>query len=851
MFVEAASPHPCVFMWSLITLGTLRLIDATGAEQLGGRRKELALLAYLARRAPRPTPRAVLAELLWSDKDEDRSRASLRQALSQLRRVLGDAIRVAGDDVALTRGAIEMDAVTLESDALQSHWDSVVSRWNGDFLAGADDVGGEALREWLDGERGRLRSLAERAFALCVEEREQRRDYREAAELARRWLDAMPDDECAELALKRAVDLLAREKGPSVERAGVGSTVSTPHLAFGDPTTGLSTPRRRWTTYAAGALAICVATGGASLTWRARALQRADVDQRQLVLVADSKSTGTDTVYGDVLSEALRVQLRQSRAFAVYPPTQAQEALRRLHRGGERIDLTTGREIAARAGVKAVVEGQIVGSGGRFLLSARLVATVTGEELAASSAEAEAPAGILAAADRLAADLRVRAGEPLRTVSSARPVERVTTTSLDALTKYIYGIRALDLESQPTRGIDLLGEAIGLDSTFAMAYRRLASALNDREGHRQRVRDLIQHAYDHRDRLTDPERYLVEAGYYSFGPVADEAKAIAAYEAALQVEPRLGAALNNRAILLMRRHEFARAESSFAKHIELDPIANQGYNNLVQVEAELGRLDAADRTIARFEAISPGNPVAAVLRADLLYSRGFPDSASAAFAAIFAATSDLARRQWVGGVLRDIALAHNKPAEARLWAHASNDARQRRGALDAKLIGALDDAWIDLWLEHDTTGALRATAAALARFPLAGIPPLDRPYHKLIRLYSWAGKPDLAKSALASYDSAVGEHPWLALRPLLPLYRGQIALAERRYEDAIIAFRAADSSSCRTCVMPFLAVAYDRAGVHDSATALFARYVTTPGFERYDTDAMFLPMASRRAATQR
>jgi Tfp pilus assembly protein PilF/TolB-like protein len=824
-------------MWSLITLGTLRLIDDSGEAQLSGRRKELALLAYLARRAPRPTPRAVLAELLWSDRDEDRSRASLRQALSQLRRVLGDVVQATGDHVALPRGAVELDALALESDAAQGRWDGVVSRWNGDFLAGADDLGGEAFHEWLDGERARLRSLAERAFALCVEEREHRGAYREAADLARRWVDAIPDDERAAPALARVIDLLVDEKGPPVEP------------------TMLPANGGRWMKYAAGALAIFAVAGGASLTWYARgaasAPKRPGVDERQLVLVADFRTTGTDTVFGDVVSEALRVDLRQSRALAVYPPAQAQQALRRMNRGAERVDLATAREIAARAGVKAVVEGQIVGSGNRFLLSARLVATITGEEIAASSAEADGSGGILPAVDRLAADLRVRAGESLRAVDEARPVERVTTASLEALAKYVRGIRALDLEAQPSKGAALLEEAIALDSTFAMAYRRLSVELDVREGQQQRVRDLIQHAYEHRHRLTDPERYLVEAGYYSYGPVADEAKAIASYEAALQAEPRLGAALNNRAILLMRRHEFARAESSFNKFIALDRTATQGYNNLVLVDVTLGKLDAADRTVARLEALSPGNPRAAVLRADLLYTRGLRDSAAAAFEGIFTATSDLARRQWVGEVLRDIALAHSKPGEARMWAHASNDARRRRGALDANLVGALDDAWIDLWFGHDTTGALRKAASALARYPLADIPPLDRPYDRLIRLYSWAGKPELARTALAAYDSVLGEHPRLALRPRLPLYRGQIALAERRYEDAIVAFRAADSTSCVTCVMPFLAIAYDRAGVRDSAAALFTRFVTTPGFEQYDTDAMFLPMALRRLQTQR
>ena len=837
-------------MWSLVTLGTLRLIDSSGEERLSGRRKELALLAFLTRRTPRPTPRAVLAELLWSDRDEDRSRASLRQALSQLRRVLGEVVQTQGEDVALVRGAIELDAMALESDAANGRWDSVVSRWNGDFLASADDLGGEAFQEWLDSERARLRSLAERAFALGVEEREHRRAYHDAADLAQRWLHVMPDDERAAVALTRAIDLMAGENATGVQTEPARNDVASsgPVWVAGErairPTT-----RRNWMTYAAGALAIFVVAGGASLVWRGRgsASKRSGVDERQLVLVADFRTIGADTVLGEVASEALRIDLRQSRALAVYPPAQAQEALRRLNGGGRaRIDLATAREIAARAGVKAVVEGQIVGSGNRLLLSARLVATVTGDELAASTAEAHEPDAILPAVDRLAADLRVRAGEPLRAVSAARPVERVTTASLEALTKYVRATRALDLDGQPSKGMALLDEAIALDSTFAMAHRRLAVALDERGGNEHRVRDLIQRAYDHRHRLADPERYAVEAAYWSYGPSADEAKAIAAYEAALEVEPRFGVALNNLAILYMRRREFARAKPLLERFVQLNATAVQGYTNLAQLEVILGSIDAADQVVARFETASPRHPRAALLRADLLYARGLRDSAAKVFESIHGATNDLARRQYVAEVLRDISLANGNASPARAWARASSDARRRRGTRDADLAGALDDAWIDLWLEHDTSGALRATSAALARYPLAAMPALDRPYGKLVRLYSWSGVPREARAALAGYDSAVGERPRLAARHLRRVYRGEIALAERRYEDAIAEFRAADSTSCVTCMMPWLAIAYDRAGVHDSAAALLTRFVTTPGFERYETDAMFLTMALRR-----
>ena len=47
-------------------------------------------------------------------------------------------------------------------------------------------------------------------------------------------------------------------------------------------------------------------------------------------------------------------------------------------------------------------------------------------------------------------------------------------------------------------------------------------------------------------------------------------------------------------------------------------------------------------------------------------------------------------------------------------------------------------------------------------------------------------------------------------------------------------------------MMPWLAIAYEGAGVRDSAAALFTRFVTSPRFERSDIDAMFLPLALRR-----
>src|SRR5881628_1218163 len=85
--------------YRLATLGDLRLEGPDGTELLAGRRKELALLAFLVRRAPRDVTREELATLLWGERDSAHARQSLRQVLLQLRRVLGDAIDVTSERV--------------------------------------------------------------------------------------------------------------------------------------------------------------------------------------------------------------------------------------------------------------------------------------------------------------------------------------------------------------------------------------------------------------------------------------------------------------------------------------------------------------------------------------------------------------------------------------------------------------------------------------------------------------------------------------------------------------------------------------------------------------------------------
>ncbi len=180
----------------LTTLGSLEL-TRDGLPALPRRRKELALLAYLARRASRPVARATLAALLWPGADEARSRRSLRTALSEIREVVGDELRADADSVRLGP-ALALDAAEFERDVGAERWEEAVGLWpNGAFLDGLEDLGDEEWRSWLEGERAGLTAKLVRSYHQLASRAAGSGDRDAAIRIATEWSDRFPHDEVA------------------------------------------------------------------------------------------------------------------------------------------------------------------------------------------------------------------------------------------------------------------------------------------------------------------------------------------------------------------------------------------------------------------------------------------------------------------------------------------------------------------------------------------------------------------------------------------------------------------------------------------------------------------------------
>jgi len=551
------------------------------------------------------------------------------------------------------------------------------------------------------------------------------------------------------------------------------------------------------------------------------------LSERDRVILTEFTGPVTDSLLGPTVTEAFRTDLAQSQSLGVLSLTAVREALQRMQRPvATHVDYALAREIASREGIKAVIDGDVVALGGRYVLSARLIAAQNGEDLATFRETAGNEGEIIPAISRLSKKLRQKTGESLRRIQRARSLERVTTSSLPALQKYTAGMRALEVDGDWDRGRGLLEEAISLDTGFAMAYRKLATEMGNRGYPRPVQTALIQKAYDHRDRLSEAERYLTTASYNAFGPRPDLARLISAYESLLEIDPLNVAALNNLAVAVMGKREFARAEE-LAKRAITQQSAGVFFLNVIYAQARQGNMDEAQRTLTAYAKALPRNPGRATLAANIHALTGnYTEAARVQDSLRQARMNEPVVRQTTDLALGVYANTQGRIAEGLRWSNSGNEAAFSLGIRVAPLRREMDAAQHDAWFRGNHARAGRILDQALMDHPLDSLQPIERPYGRLVELYAMVGDAAKARGMLTAFERRRAEVGHLNDGQTHHQMLAHIAMAEHRYAEAVTQYRAADEGTCEVCAYPYIARAYDLAGNADSAIAFLDRYVS-------------------------
>jgi eukaryotic-like serine/threonine-protein kinase len=214
------------------------------------------------------------------------------------------------------------------------------------------------------------------------------------------------------------------------------------------------------------------------------------------------------------LKQALAVQLQQSPYLNIVPEEQLRETLRLMGRApDERVTGAAAREICERENIKAALNGSIALLGTQYVISLEAVNCHNGDSLAREQVTAEAKEKVLPALGTAASRLRSKLGESLASIQQYdKPVDQVTTSSLDALKAFSQG-REVFFSGQQQKAIPFFERALESDPDFAGALVALAAVYSN-AGEEKRSVEYSTRAYALRDRVSERERLSITRAYH-------------------------------------------------------------------------------------------------------------------------------------------------------------------------------------------------------------------------------------------------------------------------------------------------------------------------------------------------
>jgi tetratricopeptide (TPR) repeat protein len=569
--------------------------------------------------------------------------------------------------------------------------------------------------------------------------------------------------------------------------------------------------RRNWSRVAVVAVAVAV-LAAVGVGWFARVGRAGTligdnvIAENDLVLVSEFANSTPDSTLSATITDAIRVELQQSRAVQVMSQSAMWAGLGRMGlEHGTVLPEPKVRELAEREGVKAFVVGDVRRLGNGYQITARVVATATGVEALTAKSTAKSEDELIGAVESVGRELRRAIGESLRSVLAAPRLAEVTTASLPAL-RALTAANRFHNEARFAEAIAMANQAIALDSTFASAYN-LKFAAHTNLNEVSKATEAVRHAYRLRERLPEVEQLRITARY------AGISGDVAAEEAAWMRLAEMRRDETNYAGLLMSLGRMDEAEVMAKRAIVSQPQSAIAYWNLAEIQVARHEFDAADSTSALVRERLPENPYRYYIPVSVAWGRRAFDGVKAYLdseegaklpdADVHRCLLDLQRgriRAWQGCASRNELVFRNPLTQLS-----------------------------EFRITGDTSRARPGYESFMAAPPDARSP--DR-YAWTIALLSEIGRVRDARNLLDEWRRRTGPaDPGFRAESALAV--GAIAAAEEKWDDAVAAFRTWHATPPAAAMvmynrgLPEAAAIMARRGQADSAIALFERAIGT------------------------
>jgi tetratricopeptide (TPR) repeat protein len=564
------------------------------------------------------------------------------------------------------------------------------------------------------------------------------------------------------------------------------------------------------------------------------------------VLVADVEAHSADSLSARALTYWLRNGLERSTSVHSVRRAEIDAALERMTLPAiTPVTAEVARELALRNGYEVIVTSELTPLGDGYVLSARLT-TVGGHDVATVSEHASSHDELIPATDRITRAVRAALGESRKTLVSTPPLQQVTTASMRALELYTL---AQDISNvsrgngqNPPPMFTLLSEALAIDSTFAMAHRRLGTGYSNL-GRKREALHSFRAAERFSHKLGDMERLVTAVTLHA--NLRDFDRALAGAAEMLRLDPGSQAARIWFALVSMTSGQYDLAVKTVGDEIGTTPF----WPNVRTYQGRgVEALDSA-RAFYRRHVDSTGSPWHRMSRSRLASFHAVQFGYDSAL--VYAVPGDRSDR---GTPLVMAVARFAKGQIGEALAIQTRRATDVDGELTAFGTTAVESftAMASVLINSDRESASRRLDLVLADSNYRNRSPADQHIRPILAL-SLVGRSVDARRELAAIEQASNEDVLMARSPELDLARGAVRLAERRPLEAIpLLQRAAtqvtwaSQDSCRVCALPWLGRAFEEAGHADSAAITYERYLSTGDPFRLLADAAWRAFVLRR-----
>ena len=465
-------------------------------------------------------------------------------------------------------------------------------------------------------------------------------------------------------------------------------------------------------------------------------------------VLADFQNGSGDKAFDIGVNYVLAMQLGQSPYFSFLPESRIRDRIQgplvqMQKSAAEPLTPAVALEVCRRENAVLVLSGSLSGKPDAYTVALAAMNCATGKVAAVARVRAKTREDVLTALPRVATEIRAKLKEPQASIKAHNVRVQATAATLEAFEAMKLSGQAFDIGDQET-AIKHAERAAEIEPSFATAWLRAGTLLRNTSRTReqsQRANDLTTRAFGLRTSATEPERYAIEALYYTYVTREPE-KAKQTYKAWISTYPLASTPHNNLALVYAGSGDYSAAFDEFREASKLAPGMWLYYSNMAGYGIAANRLEEAVQAVNAAIDRKIDNASMHASLYDIAFLKG-----------------DTAAMQ------REVEWARGKPAELTLLVRQSQVAACRGRLLEALVLADQANAIDERSKATQPIAVRRAAVARMVAF--VGLPKLaesmadavaDVPAARVTTLfvYASAGNKSRLDSLIAKYRADPG-----------------------------------------------------------------------------------------------